>query len=199
MQAATEVGLKEWASICARLGDGRQSLLLRKGGIHERRPALGAAPAFALEHREFCLLPTYFHAREPGRARDLVPAAQEELPRVLAEAPPPGALRVELFARVEAAHEVHERERLRGLDGMHAWSDACVDDRFGYRKPGLWVLVLRTYRLRQAILLPDLAEYAGCVSWVHLARAVEGEADPALSDAEHAERTLAVAAALGAA
>src|SRR5690242_7801167 len=49
------VGLKEWAAVCAALEDGRQMLLLRKGGIYE------AAGEFEVEHRQFLLFPTYLH------------------------------------------------------------------------------------------------------------------------------------------
>ena len=45
--------LKEWAVICRALAEGRQSLLLRKGGIAE------AGGAFQVEQPRFWLLPTY--------------------------------------------------------------------------------------------------------------------------------------------
>ncbi len=46
---------KEWAIVCEALGGGRQSLILRKGGIAEGRDG------FAFLHREFFLFPTRFH------------------------------------------------------------------------------------------------------------------------------------------
>lgn len=196
MRAESSVALKEWAVLCALLGAGRHSVLLRKGGIREPRPA-GAPGTFAAEHRRFWLLPTYFHLREPGRAGDLSPEALALAPEVLAAAPPAGRLRVELFAEVEAVHEVRERARLRPLAGAHGLGEACVDARFDYRTPGLVVLVLRTYRLSQAIELADLAEYAGCVSWVHLAAGLAGDAEPVLTDDAHAARVAAVRAAVG--
>src|SRR4051812_17983666 len=52
---SVQVGLKEWATVCAALEGGRQIILLRKGGISE---AIGG---FELEHREFLLFPTYLH------------------------------------------------------------------------------------------------------------------------------------------
>src|SRR5271168_558864 len=50
-----KVGLKEWAAVCAALGEGRQIILLRKGGIYE------SAGEFEIEHRQFVLFPTYLH------------------------------------------------------------------------------------------------------------------------------------------
>ena len=59
------VALKEWATVCAALGDGRQMILLRKGGIYE------SAGEFEIEHRQFLLFPTYLHQN----AEMLKPAA----------------------------------------------------------------------------------------------------------------------------
>ena len=49
------IGFKEWALVCAALEQGRQSILLRKGGIAEGRTR------FSFQYREFFLFPTWFH------------------------------------------------------------------------------------------------------------------------------------------
>ena len=49
------VAFKEWAIVCEAIGSGRQSIMLRKGGIAEGRDG------FAFKHREFFLFPTWFH------------------------------------------------------------------------------------------------------------------------------------------
>ncbi|MFM8364659.1 MAG: DUF1802 family protein, partial [Verrucomicrobiota bacterium] len=59
------VAFKEWAIVCEALGEGKQSLLVRKGGIAEGRDG------FAFRHREFFLFPTAFHAQ---REKTLLPA-----------------------------------------------------------------------------------------------------------------------------
>lgn len=189
MRVEAEVALKEWAVVCAALGDGRQSLLLRKGGIHEKRRA-----GFAVEHRSFVLLPTYFHAQDSGRVRDLVPEVQAELS---APNPHPGLLRIGLHAVVTRLWHVTELAPLRALAGRHVLSEACVADRFAYRDPGLWVLSLRVHRLADVAVRPDRPGYAGCVSWVDLDAPVVGEATPVLGDEEHARREAEVAARLG--
>lgn len=195
MRVESSVALKEWAVLCALVGAGRHSVLLRKGGIREPRPA-GQDGTFVAEHRRFWLLPTFFHLREPGRAGDLAPEALALAPALLDRAPPAGRLRLELFAEVVAAREVADRGRLRPLAGAHGLSEACVDGRFAYRRPGLVVLILRAWRTRQAIEIAERAEYAGCVSWVHLDAALADEAEPVLSDAAHAARVAAIEAAL---
>lgn len=182
MHVEAEVALKEWAVVCAALRDGRQCVLLRKGGIREANPARD----FAVEHRVFCLLPTYFHAQDPGRERDLVP----EQHAALAELRPPtsGLLRFELHAEVTGLWWVASLASLGALAGLHVLSERAVAERFAYRRPGLWVLHLRTRRLTQAVELPDRPGYAGCVSWVRLDAPVGGEAVPVASDEEHARQ-----------
>ena len=49
------VGLKEWSVVCHALEQGRQILLLRKGGISE------VGGEFEVEQREFLLFPTHLH------------------------------------------------------------------------------------------------------------------------------------------
>src|ERR671913_312022 len=49
------IALKEWAIICKALEDGKQILLLRKGGIMEYRKG------FEVKHNEFLLYPTFEH------------------------------------------------------------------------------------------------------------------------------------------
>jgi hypothetical protein len=191
MIVEAEVALKEWAVVCDALRRGRQGLLLRKGGIREAN----ADRSFRAEHRAFVLLPTYFHARDGGRERDLLPEVHDRL-AALREGLA-GQLQFELYAEVTAQWEVRELAPLRELAGQHVLSEECVTDRFHYRRPGLWALHLRVHRLRRPVVQPDRPGYAGCVSWVHLDQPVRGEAEPVLSDDEHARREAAVVAALG--
>ena len=56
------IAFKEWASVCDALLEGRQTIILRKGGISE-----GTAPGvFVPEHSEFWLYPTWVHQAEQG-------------------------------------------------------------------------------------------------------------------------------------
>ena len=51
------VGFKEWQVVCDALASGRQTVILRKGGIHEGRAG------FSFAHESFYLFPTRFHAQ----------------------------------------------------------------------------------------------------------------------------------------
>jgi hypothetical protein len=183
MHVEAEVALKEWAVVCAALRDGRQGLLLRKGGVREANPGR----EFAVEHRAFALLPTHFHAQDAGRARDLIPAVHAELAEL--RPPPAGLLHIDLHAEVTGVWHLGELAPLLALAGRHVLSEAAVVDRFNYRRPGLWVLQLRVRRLARTIELSDRPGYAGCASWVHLDAAIGDEAEPALTDEQHARLT----------
>jgi hypothetical protein len=169
--------------ICEALGQGLQSLILRKGGIHE------GPGGFQVEHREFWLFPTYLHQR----ADALVEEAWPLLERVQREAPPPHVVRIRLFAVVYDVFEVREPDVVAHLAGLHAWSARTVIDRFNYKRPGLFVLPVRTYRLVEPIELPNSEYFAGCRSWVELPNELPTTgAEPVLSDADFAEQLAAI-------
>ena len=71
---------KEWAVICRALAEGRQSLILRKGGIAEE------GGRFRVEHTGFWLYPTYAHQQKAGIVADAAPLLEQ----AEAEKPPEG-------------------------------------------------------------------------------------------------------------
>jgi len=163
--------LKEWETVCDRLGRGDDVLVLRKGGILERRDG------FRVEHREFFLFPTRFHGQ--GEA-------------------PPARVDLRLYASVEDDLPVTDLGRLRRLEGLHAvpWED--VERRFHYGdEKGVHALVLRAWRLDRAHPLEDARAYDGCRSWVELREEVPVvPAAPALGEGEFEARRRAVRDAL---
>ena len=67
-EPTTVLALKEWAAVVHALLDGRQTVLLRKGGIHEKR--------FSLRGSRFVVFPTVAHSHlESTRAGACRPAA----------------------------------------------------------------------------------------------------------------------------
>jgi hypothetical protein len=165
--------LKEWAVICRALAEGRQALLLRKGGIAEK------SGDFLVEHQRFWLFPTYVHQQERG----IVPEAQPLLEQVLTERPPPGIVRLSEFAEVTGVYHVKKLLPAQMLAHLHLWSDETVEQRFAYRYPGLYVLPVRVYRAAEVLELPDTAGYQGCRSWVELDEELPTDgAAPVLSD-----------------
>src|SRR5688572_5262360 len=82
--AMLQYAFKEWAVICAALAQGRQSLILRKGGIDED------AGDFRVERPRFWLYPTYTHQQNVGIQDEARPLLAE----VIAAQPPAGKLRL---------------------------------------------------------------------------------------------------------
>jgi hypothetical protein len=153
---------KEWAVICRALATGRQSVILRKGGIAEE------GRAFRPEHSEFLLYPTYFHEHRAGVKPEFLPL----LEATEAEKPEPGTIRFTHFARVTDVRHVTELDAALALDPLHAWMPEVVRKRFEYRTPGLFVLAVRVFELRELAVRPERPEYAGCKTWVTLDEAV---------------------------
>ncbi len=185
---------KEWAAVCHALADGRQTVILRKGGIHE------SGGVFRPEHNRFWLLPTHFHAQQQA---GLKPTARDLLAAADAARPPAGEYCLAHLADVVAVHHLDTLAAARSLDALHVWSPETVEQRFHYRRPGLYLLVVRVFALPDPVTVPEQPEYAGCKTWVHLdpappAGAAES-ARPVLSDERFAAVAARVDAALGSA
>jgi hypothetical protein len=174
LSSRTSAALKEWAIVCRALEDGRQTLLIRKGGIEEIKAG------FQVTHRDFWLFPTYVHQK----AADLVPAVHPEFERLQTSRPPGDAVPFQLYATVEEVVKAMDLDRLRSLEGHHILSWDCIASRFHYRnKPGVHVMILRVYRRPGIVALRNTPRYDGCVSWVDLEQSLETEGcTPALSD-----------------
>jgi hypothetical protein len=169
---------KEWAVICAALAEGKQALILRKGGIAEE------GGDFRPEHERFWLYPTYLHQQAKG----IKPEGESLLEATEAERPPAGQVRIRHFVEVPGVYHVRELGPALLLGKLHLWSDDTVKQRFAYRGPGLYVFPARVYQARQAVELPETAYYAGCKSWVELEKDLPTEgAQPVLGDAEFRE------------
>lgn len=166
--------LKEWAVICRVLAEGRQALLLRKGGIAE------SGGEFELEHPRFWLFPTYTHQQQTGIQPRVLPLLAE----AEAERPPAGRVRLSHFAEATGVYRVNHLASALLLSDRHVWSEETIRARFAYRWPGLFVIPLRVYRAAEVFDLEDTAAYAGCRSWVDLGRDLPTDgATPVLDDA----------------
>ncbi len=173
---------KEWAVVCEALGSGRQSILLRKGGIAEGRSG------FAFEHEEFFLFPTWVHQQI---ARTVLPE----------ETPLPEELGNEIEIRYAVSLEwtgcLQDAARLAGLREFHVLSDSVVRERFSFDdKPGIQVALVRVFRLDPPRRIPREKKFGGCRSWVELPDLTDCALVSVISDEEHARRKTRLLAAL---
>jgi hypothetical protein len=176
MLATQRYAFKEWAVICAALAAGRKSLILRKGGIHEGRTG------FQVNHEEFWLFPTNIHQAADDLAEEYLDIWQN-LRRNPAE---DDAIPIRHYAIVERTLEVTEESALPKLKGLHGWSDRVIQERFRYKQPGLFALLVRVYKLPTELRLANSPHFAGCRSWVDLEKPLStAELRPVLSDETH--------------
>ncbi len=165
--------LKEWAVICKALAEGRQALVLRKGGIAEPEGE------FQIEHRRFWLFPTYLHQERAGLQHD----AWSLLEQAQADKPPAGVVRLTHFAEVTGVYRVRERVRALVLGHLHLWSSQAVAKRFDYRVPEIFIVPVRVWKAAQTVEIRDTEFYQGCKSWVELDRELPtAGATPVLPD-----------------
>ncbi len=169
----TVPALKEWSAAVHALLDGRQTVLLRKGGIHEKR--------FAVTASRFLLFPTVAHSHVE-RVR---PDHRELLDAAAADSTD-DSLILRAGAKVVAAVEVNQPERIEEIAPLHIWTAESIRaDRLDFRpKHRLTVLVVQASRLVEPVRLARAPEYAGCKSWVPL------PVDPVWADPVHDDATL---------
>ena len=174
-------GLQEWAVCCTALDQGRITLVVRKGGIHERGGGL-----FALEHQRFALLPTFLHQD----AMRVLPVYGGEYFSANASDPQPGSITIRLWAEAQQIWQVNTLERVQALGDELLWSADELARRFAYRdQPWLYVVALRIHRLPTPLVIPDHPSYAGCRSWIPLqAGVVISGSCPVLDEATYASR-----------
>jgi hypothetical protein len=187
MRSSDNRAFKEWAVVCRALAEGRQILILRKGGIAE------GPRGFEVSDRQFFLFPTYLHQAPES----VVPEWRDALAAESVD-PTPGSVSISSYVIVSSWLRIRTIEKLRALRGLHLWSDALVEERFHrWSEDSVIALLVRVYTLPSPILLDSLETYAGCKSWITLAEQVPLEgARPVLSDADFERKLAEVKAAV---
>lgn len=163
--------LKEWAVVCRALKEGRQTVLLRKGGILEYRQG------FEVKHDRFMLFPTYEHQAKEHLQADYA----GKLDAVLNEQPQAETNVLSSYAEAIRVAEITEESALRLLAKYHVWSESYVNARMAYNpKKPMSVILVRVYNLQNPIRVESKQEWAGCKSWIPID--VEAAGTPALDD-----------------
>ncbi|HEX2014128.1 MAG TPA: DUF1802 family protein [Nitrososphaera sp.] len=167
--------LKEWAVVCRALEEGRQVVLLRKGGILEYKQG------FEIKHEKFLMFPTFEHQSQDH----LQPDYAARIDDVMKDAPPAGSNRLTSYAQALEVKEISDRATLKKLEKFHIWNDSYVNARMDYNpKKPMSVVLLRVFKLNKPIEVDIKEEWAGCKSWIPLEIDVAGEAKAVLNDAQ---------------
>lgn len=177
------LALKEWGAVAHGLLDGRQTILLRKGGIHERRFDVAASRG-----ERFVVFPTVAHSHadrvRPEHVDLLGPGAAD-----VAD----DRITVRCAVRLVDAIAVRRPGALPGLADLHIWTEDSVRaDRLDFRpKHVLHVLVVEAVALPDPVTLPRVAAYAGCRSWLHLPLAWDGRTGRTVHDRRYLDEIAA--------
>jgi hypothetical protein len=179
------IALREWAVAVKALEEGRQVIVLRKGGIAEE------TKEFRLESPQFYMFPSFEHQKT-----NLVKAGTKEdvAATQAAAAAHPNIVNITSYAEVVEDIEVTDVETLRRLDTLHIWTEDYAEERLKWKrtKP-LHVLILRMYRLSSPVQVPMRENYGGCKSWLRLEDDISSRsALPVLSDDEFNKKAEAV-------
>ncbi|HET7644185.1 MAG TPA: DUF1802 family protein, partial [Nitrososphaeraceae archaeon] len=153
------IALKEWAIICKALEDGRQTLLLRKGGILEYRKG------FEVKHSEFLLYPTFEHqsmnsikTEYKEKLNEIVDQNKHIIKNEINGNDKNYGIHntniIKLLAKVEDVVEITDKTILSNLKDYHIWSDECVMMRMNYNpnKP-MSILLLRIYKMKDPLII----------------------------------------------
>jgi hypothetical protein len=152
------IGFKEWSLVCDQLAQGQQSLILRKGGIHEGRAG------FHWQHQGFFLFPTWFHS-QAEKLRQL-PAGS---PTQFAPEEERRQVDIKAFAQLEKVWKLTDWQQVSALEDLHGWTEEVVRERFVYDEEScLHVALVRVWRLPEVWSFDYQKSHGGCRSWVNL-------------------------------
>lgn len=151
--------LKEWAVICKALEDGKQTILLRKGGILEYRDG------FQIKHNVFLLYPTFEHQSIKYIKSSYHNKLDSEYMNTISREKNV----ISIIAKVELVKEVQNPHSLSQIDKYHIWNENFIETRMKYNpNKSMSVLLLRVYRLPENLFVTERKEWTGCKSWIDI-------------------------------
>ena len=145
MKLPNHTALKEWSNVIDALAAGRQTILIRKGGI--------ADATFGVEATQFYLYPTYFHQGE-SESRPVV--------------------NITHWCEVVRSWSIRDLDLLGRLEPLVAIPRDTLEARYRFRPDqALHIIGVRTFALPQAAQVRFRDEYAGCRSWLSVEEEID--------------------------
>jgi len=150
--------LKEWATVVKALEQGKQTVILRKGGILE------TASGFNTESKKFFLFPTWEHQE----IKHVKPEFHNFLKEVLNKKPDEGFNKITSYAEIMFEKDIESNDVINDLSSFHVWSDSYIQERRNWmpKKP-MKAVFLRVVKIPE-FNLPLKPEFQGCKSWIEL-------------------------------
>ena len=151
-------GLKERATVVKALEHGKQTVILRKGGILE------TASGFIIESKKFLLFPTWEHQEK----KHVKPEYHDFLNETLNHKPKDGYNIITSLAEVLDEKDITSKEIIHRLSSFHVWSDEYIAERINWMQDTpIKAVFIRAYKIPQ-IEIPLKSEFEGCKSWIEL-------------------------------
>lgn len=149
---------KEWAYVVEALASGRQTIILRKGGIAEEEGD------FNLRRNEFLLMPTAYH-----QAAALIKTDWYNQVKDTVYIPDQLTTIITYRAKVSNYQLITSEDEVMALDSLHVWNNDVVLERFNrWKNNQVHCLYVAIERLEQPIVLEMKPEYGGCKSWIEI-------------------------------
>ena len=159
MLPESKIAFKEWAVIINALAQGKQSIILRKGGVEEKNKE------FKIEHHEFFLFPTYEH-QDPS---DLKLTVHSDLDWTIRNRGEENTAAIRYYVCAEKIFRIRDENLIPKISPLHVWSDDEIRKRFHYGKEkGIYLILVRVFELLFPHMIQITSQYAGCKSWVEL-------------------------------
>ena len=155
------IAFKEWSIVCDALGEGEQTIIFRKGGIHEGKRG------FQFIHNQFLLFPTRFHEQEQKVHLKESPATRH-VPSEYIEGE---KVELKYLCRIHSIEIMYHWETIQALKKFHIWDEPTILERYRWSKEGeeepcISLAILRVFRLSKRIELSYEKKYGGCRSWL---------------------------------
>ena len=166
-------GLKEWATVVKALEHGKQTVILRKGGILE------TASGFMVESKKFLLFPTWEHQE----IKHVKTQYHDFLNETLNHKPKDGYNIITSSAEVLDQRDISSNKIIDNLSSFHVWSDEYIKERINWmpEKP-LKAIFLKVYTFPQ-IEIPLQTDFEGCKSCIEL-NSIQNSGQSVLTDQE---------------
>ena len=157
--------------ICEALVSGRQSILLRKGGIHEGRSG------FSFAHDKFYLFPTKFHAQtDYVREGNFTPEREWQVG---------DKFKITHHAEAVFAVTLTDWSQVEALHPYHIYTEETLRERFDWEGKGMasgsiHLALVRVSELHRPLELTYSKSFGGCRSWLELEEPEPKNAVPVL-------------------
>ncbi len=175
-QMTINTALKEWAIAVDALTAGKTIILLRKGGIRERK--------FQVQADRVWLYPTYEHQKPSMLKPEYATSV-----KTVESGWHPTTVEIKSCAEITDVLSINSEDLVRALLPYHVWNEQMISDRLKWKpQQPLMVLLLKVYSLPKPQIITYNDAYGGCKSWIDLLEPISSaQLDPVITDDRYSQ------------